>query len=1035
MPVTRDSSETSSPRSSVIDTPLSTSTFSFRFPSESPSTRSHRTIASVDTPVPSIEFPQIGSASEYQLNEPRPASGHARSLSDVQENLRRFRVNSQSSGLATNARRSLSRSQTPSRLSSPPQASAAGTESSLFSQYRAINLHPDDTFRLTSTPRRSISPSHTSSRVSTPLQASRAGTETLAAQIQSLSLHQPDTPSPARARRTPESRRSSSQVPQQIHDVADEESPDNPFHQPEFQTALRDAKALMSNVADVIGSGSLHHDAALAIHRLYGRAQRLARFESAASRTVAFVGDSGVGKSSVLNSLLDVKGLAPASSGGSACTSVATEYLFRDNEAFAVEVTPFSESELRTQLSGLIESYRLYKLHKNDIQDREERKLAEEQFRLATDTFQAMFRGRMQDGRFILDNTEEGVLEIMMGWARECGWQDGSQDHTFTDAEECSSLLAKLNSAGRQSREPASWPYTKKISVFLKAHVLRSGLILVDLPGLRDLNSARQRVTERYLIECDEIFVVCQRSRATSDAGVQAVFELAKQARLSNVGIICTNSDDVKLDEAVREWEGATAREIKRQSDEIASAEEDLANLKERREELEDELMDLCDEEKDELLELGPKVRGKKSYINMLKFRLHHYLVTIRNGWVISKLKRKYQIATAPEFELQVHCVSNSHYWDHRHEAKSKSLPYLELSGIISLRRHCASLVSQAQHRLAKRYIQDEIPGFLGELELWIQAGSTSAEGEGKKLIREVVDKVASTLWENLDGDDPCYEELTSALMRKFRAHILNARNVPRWTSKAKEASDGWSADFSPQSYIAFCRQQGDHSTKLVGYRNWNQEAIEAMSDDLDQPWNELQAAADKAMGKTEKTVQVVFKAAISCLDNIAQYPAVANTLRKTLNPRSRLLLSALEDLRDGFVASLARLRTDALSGIQTSIFRQSMNDTYRKANLEHGTGSVQRRKRIIESTLGSQEIFHTQVRELRQRFRVLVDGLEEKVNSAVCDHLGDIDKVLDIVRNENEVAECEVDLEFRSRVKGVVEGVVLEMRRIEGWI
>lgn len=61
--------------------------------------------------------------------------------------------------------------------------------------------------------------------------------------------------------------------------------------------------------------------------------------------------------------------------------------------------------------------------------------------------------------------------------------------------------------------------------------------------GLRDLNAARRNITERYLLSCDGIFVVCQIGRAVTDEGVMAVTELARQANLSNVSIICTKSD------------------------------------------------------------------------------------------------------------------------------------------------------------------------------------------------------------------------------------------------------------------------------------------------------------------------------------------------------------------------------------------------------------------------------------------------------------------------------------------------------------
>ena len=61
--------------------------------------------------------------------------------------------------------------------------------------------------------------------------------------------------------------------------------------------------------------------------------------------------------------------------------------------------------------------------------------------------------------------------------------------------------------------------------------------------GLRDSNIARRNITERYLLHCNEIFAICNIGRATTDVGVKAVIRLARQARLSNVGIVCTKSD------------------------------------------------------------------------------------------------------------------------------------------------------------------------------------------------------------------------------------------------------------------------------------------------------------------------------------------------------------------------------------------------------------------------------------------------------------------------------------------------------------
>ncbi|KAK4220911.1 hypothetical protein QBC38DRAFT_493173 [Podospora fimiseda] len=1029
MRLTRDGSEAPSSTGSFADTPLSTSSFSFRFPS--PAASSTNNTESYNALIPSIEFPDINSDSDHWLEGSPRASSHARNLSDFRENLGRLRVNSHSSASTNSTRRSISPSQFPFRPSTPPRSSRAGTESSV-SQHLALTLRPDNNRRSTSTstPTRSISPSRSpsQSRLSTP-PGSSLGADALISQCQNLNLNPWETPSPGRGRRSPRARRSSSQVPQGVHKVSEEKSPDDPFHAPEFQKLFSDAKTLISRVSGVLGSRSLRHDETPELHRLCGRAQELASFECAATRTVAFVGDSGVGKSSVLNSLLDVKGLAPASSGGSACTSVATEYRFHDSETFTVEVTTFTEDEIRTRLSDLIAAYQLYETHKDNFDSDEEAEPAEEQFHLATDTFNAMFKGQMHDTEFITTDAEDEVLDTMMGWAREVAQCVGNQRHTFTDAEECSSLLTKLNSATGDADQPAPWPYMKKISVHLNAHVLRKGLILVDLPGLRDLNTARQKITERYLVECDEIFVVCQRSRATTDAGVKAVFQLAKQAGLTNVGIVCTKSDGENADEAKKEWKGRTRAEINRLVEEIETLQEELVELEEERKYF-DELDDLDDAEKDELVRISRQVWAKRRLMEQINFTLDQYLVTIRNDWVTSELKKRYQVSTTAEVELQVHCVSNTHYWDHRHDPKDKAMPYLELSGIISLRRHCVSLVSQEKYRLVKRYLQGEIPGFLGEMELWIQAGTTSAQGEEKKLIREIVEEISSVLWENLGDNALLYEEMASTLTDKFQEHIINARRIPHWTSKAKQASEDWDS-WLHQTYTPFCRNYGDHYTPVPGYRNWNEEAIKAMSDDLHDPWDHLQIALQTEIGDTRKKIHGVMTSGFNSIDKISQYRGVSDTLRRTLNARWRLLRSTLYDLQDDFTIAMHKLRTDALSGIRTSIFGQSMEDTYRRCNRECGGGSDKRRKRIMALTLGSQDIFHTQIREMRWRFGALVDDLENKVEEAVDEQLREIDQVLNIVRNENAVAECDVDVEFLERVKGVVEEVALEMRRI----
>lgn len=105
-------------------------------------------------------------------------------------------------------------------------------------------------------------------------------------------------------------RRSSSRANLVPHDVKDEEPPEDRFHKPAFQQAFYDAKTLMSELADVLGSSALHFEPDSTMQRLHKQAGELARFHCPSSRTVGFVGDSGVGKS--LRRAIKVKKLTSA---------------------------------------------------------------------------------------------------------------------------------------------------------------------------------------------------------------------------------------------------------------------------------------------------------------------------------------------------------------------------------------------------------------------------------------------------------------------------------------------------------------------------------------------------------------------------------------------------------------------------------------------------------------------------------------------------------------------------------------------------
>jgi hypothetical protein len=114
------------------------------------------------------------------------------------------------------------------------------------------------------------------------------------------------SPSPSRRRR------SGSGVPRPPYRVEDEELPPSLFHSQTIQQSLVDARAVVSRMAEALASSTMPQDESSSIRKFRQQALKLSGFQPPSSRTVGLVGDSGVGKSSLINSLLDKKSLARA---------------------------------------------------------------------------------------------------------------------------------------------------------------------------------------------------------------------------------------------------------------------------------------------------------------------------------------------------------------------------------------------------------------------------------------------------------------------------------------------------------------------------------------------------------------------------------------------------------------------------------------------------------------------------------------------------------------------------------------------------
>lgn len=128
---------------------------------------------------------------------------------------------------------------------------------------------------------------------------------------------------------------------------------------------------------------------------------------------------------------------------------------------------------------------------------------------------------------------------------------------------------------------------------------------------------------------------------------------------------------------------------------------------------------------------------------------------------------------------------------------------------------------------------------------------------------------------------------------------------------------------------------------------------------------------------------------------------------------------------------SSRKLKTDVLTGIQTSFIGQAMNSSYRACNRESGSGSDSRRKAIINRRLSGEDIFDEMEEQLRVHFRKVVAEVKSKQVEAARTHFREIKENLDMLRDDNVILEAESDPEFRMKVDEEVRGVKGRLDRL----
>ncbi|KAG9835549.1 hypothetical protein KCU98_g13856, partial [Aureobasidium melanogenum] len=215
--------------------------------------------------------------------------------------------------------------------------------------------------------------------------------------------------------------------------------------------------------------------------KLHAEAIAIQEFPEPKKIIIALMGDAGSGKSSLINSILDIPHIAKEGNYGSACTCAPTEYMSafpEQTKKFAAKVEFLNAAQRCKLLKDHLRDYAFFNFEKDEDWTFEETKEYRAQAQTAEDTFLDLFHGkpffnnREELGSHIRTVHESGTEAMFVAqlevWCNELIAAHASSLHLGmieTDrAFQLRRALSPVLSSGNSSNdEPRLWPLVLKV--------------------------------------------------------------------------------------------------------------------------------------------------------------------------------------------------------------------------------------------------------------------------------------------------------------------------------------------------------------------------------------------------------------------------------------------------------------------------------------------------------------------------------------------------------------------------------------------
>ena len=282
-----------------------------------------------------------------------------------------------------------------------------------------------------------------------------------------------------------------------------------------------------------------------------------------AKTVIGVVGDTGAGKSTVINSILDEERLVPTNC-MRACTAVVTEISYNENAddsvRYRAEIEFIKQEDWAKELSILFHDL----LDQSGNVSRETQQ-HDSEAGIAYAKIKAVYPHKTKDELESIASSgwetllRDPLVQSVLGTTRSI---EASESESFygrlqryVDSKE-KSTNDKSKGQRKEKKKMEYWPLIKVVRIFTKAPVLSTGAVVVDLPGVHDSNAARAAVCEGYMKQCNGLWIVAPIIRAIDNKAAKELLgasfkrQLKYDGTYGNITFICSKTDDISTTEA-----------------------------------------------------------------------------------------------------------------------------------------------------------------------------------------------------------------------------------------------------------------------------------------------------------------------------------------------------------------------------------------------------------------------------------------------------------------------------------------------------